>query len=58
MADGRAPNTPSPHVREKRRRRRAEILHAALRAFRENGYHTRNRFSTSATANRWARSRG
>jgi AcrR family transcriptional regulator len=40
MAHGRAPNTPSPHVREKRRRRRAEILHAALRAFRENGYHT------------------
>jgi TetR/AcrR family transcriptional regulator len=30
---------PSPHVREKRRRRRAEILHAALRAFRECGYH-------------------
>ncbi|MGD2155127.1 MAG: TetR/AcrR family transcriptional regulator, partial [Gemmatimonadales bacterium] len=40
MAHGRAPNTPSPHVREKRRRRRAEILHAALRAFSENGYHT------------------
>lgn len=40
MAHRRAPNTPSPHVREKRRRRRAEILHAALRAFRENGYHT------------------
>jgi TetR/AcrR family transcriptional regulator len=40
MAHGRAPNTPSPYVREKRRRRRAEILHAALRAFRENGYHT------------------
>jgi AcrR family transcriptional regulator len=31
--------TPSPHVREKRLRRRAEILHAALRAFREQGYH-------------------
>ena len=31
---------PSPHVREKRERRRAEILHAALIAFRENGYHT------------------
>ncbi len=29
----------SPHVREKRERRRAEILHAALRAFREKGYH-------------------
>ena len=40
MAQGRAPNTPSAHVREKRRRRRAEILHAALQAFRENGYHT------------------
>ncbi len=40
MADGRAPNSPSLHIREKRRRRRAEILHAALQAFRENGYHT------------------
>ncbi|UCC73622.1 MAG: TetR family transcriptional regulator [Gemmatimonadota bacterium] len=40
MAHGRAPNAPSPRVREKRRRRRAEILHAALRAFRETGYHT------------------
>ena len=30
---------PSPRVREKRRRRRAEILHAALRAFRDKGYH-------------------
>jgi AcrR family transcriptional regulator len=29
----------SPHVREKRRRRRAEILHAALRAFRDKGFH-------------------
>lgn len=29
----------SDHVREKRRRRREEILHSALRAFRENGYH-------------------
>ena len=29
----------SVHVREKRRRRRAEILHAALRAFRDKGYH-------------------
>jgi len=29
----------SPHVREKRRRRREEILHAALRAFRDRGYH-------------------
>jgi AcrR family transcriptional regulator len=31
--------TPSPRIREKRRRRRAEILHSALRAFRERGYH-------------------
>lgn len=30
---------PSPHVAEKRDRRRREILHAALRAFREKGYH-------------------
>ncbi|HEX9633116.1 MAG TPA: TetR/AcrR family transcriptional regulator [Gemmatimonadales bacterium] len=30
---------PSPHVRAKRQRRRVEILHAALRAFRERGYH-------------------
>lgn len=29
----------SPRVREKRQRRRREILHAALRAFRERGYH-------------------
>lgn len=29
----------SSHVRKKRRRRRQEILHAALRAFREEGYH-------------------
>jgi len=29
----------SAHVREKRRRRRAEILHGALRAFREKGFH-------------------
>jgi TetR/AcrR family transcriptional regulator len=29
----------SPHVREKRRKRRGEILHAALRAFGEQGYH-------------------
>jgi AcrR family transcriptional regulator len=29
----------SPHVRDKRERRRAEILHAALRAFRDKGYH-------------------
>lgn len=31
--------TPSPHVQEKRRRRRREILRAALEAFRERGYH-------------------
>jgi AcrR family transcriptional regulator len=30
---------PSPHVRAKRRRRRQEILGAALRAFRDQGYH-------------------
>lgn len=29
----------SSHVRSKRERRRAEILHAALEAVRENGYH-------------------
>ena len=29
----------SPHVHAKRERRRAEILRAALRAFRERGYH-------------------
>ena len=40
MPDGRGSNAASPHVLEKRRRRRAEILHAALIAFRENGYHT------------------
>lgn len=31
--------TYSEHVREKRRRRRAEILHAAFETFREKGYH-------------------
>ncbi|HET9325455.1 MAG TPA: TetR/AcrR family transcriptional regulator [Candidatus Eisenbacteria bacterium] len=31
--------TGSPRILEKRRRRRAEILHAALRAFRNKGYH-------------------
>jgi len=30
---------PSPRVHAKRERRREEILHAALRAFRERGYH-------------------
>jgi len=34
-----SPATPSPRVAEKRRRRRSEILHAALRAFRAKGYH-------------------
>ena len=29
----------SPHIREKRARRRAEILHAALATAREKGYH-------------------
>lgn len=29
----------SPHVRAKRKKRRAEILHAALSAFREQGFH-------------------
>ncbi|UCF21299.1 MAG: TetR family transcriptional regulator [Gemmatimonadota bacterium] len=40
MPESRAASTSSAHVLEKRRRRRAEILHAALTAFRENGYHT------------------
>lgn len=40
MQDSGAQTTSSPHVREKRARRRTEILHAALIAFRENGYHT------------------
>ena len=30
---------PTPHVRAKRERRRTEILHAALDAFRSKGYH-------------------
>jgi AcrR family transcriptional regulator len=30
---------PSPHVQKKRRKRREEILRAALRAFRAKGYH-------------------
>jgi AcrR family transcriptional regulator len=38
MPDGGTTST-SPHIREKRRRRRQEILHAALRAFKERGYH-------------------
>lgn len=39
MSSGGVEATVSPHVRDKRERRRAEILHAALRAFREKGYH-------------------
>ena len=39
MAPSRTPGSlASPHVRAKRSRRRTEILHAALRAFRERGY--------------------
>ncbi len=37
---GATAQTPtSPRIRAKRRQRRAEILHAALKAFRKNGYH-------------------
>ncbi len=39
MASDHREATVSSHVRDKRERRRAEILHAALRAFREKGYH-------------------
>ncbi len=39
MPPGRIATNASPHVREKHRRRRAEILRAALRAFRERGYY-------------------
>ena len=39
MSDDGAQATVSPHVRDKRERRRAEILRAALRAFRDKGYH-------------------
>jgi TetR/AcrR family transcriptional regulator len=39
VAPSRTPGSlASPHVRAKRTRRRTEILHAALRAFRERGY--------------------
>ena len=34
-----AARTRSPRIRAKRERRREEILHAALRAFRHRGYH-------------------
>ena len=39
MSAMRAPVMPSPRVAEKRDRRRREILRAALRAFRDKGYH-------------------
>ncbi len=39
MARSAAARTPSPHVHAKQERRRAEILGAALSAFRERGYH-------------------
>lgn len=39
MAKSAVRNEPSPRVRKKRLRRREEILRAALRAFREQGYH-------------------
>ena len=39
MSGSGAQTTVSSHVRDKRERRRAEILRAALRAFRDKGYH-------------------
>lgn len=39
MARPASAHSSSPHVLRKRQRRRAEILHAALTAFREKGYH-------------------
>lgn len=39
MSGDGAQATISPHIRDKRERRRAEILRAALRAFRDKGYH-------------------
>lgn len=39
MAEIASPEQASRHVRKKRRRRRAQILRSALRAFREQGYH-------------------
>lgn len=39
MATEQGSTIPSPHVRAKRQRRRTEILHAALHAFRQRGYH-------------------
>jgi TetR/AcrR family transcriptional regulator len=35
----RSGSTRSPRVRARRQRRRIEVLHAALRAFRDRGYH-------------------
>jgi len=39
MPSLRTKRMPSRHVAEKRSRRRREILHSALRAFRERGFH-------------------
>jgi AcrR family transcriptional regulator len=39
VSSKRAVTTGSAHVRKRRQQRRQDILHAALRAFRENGYH-------------------
>jgi AcrR family transcriptional regulator len=39
MTRSTASSQRSPHVRAKREKRRGEILRAALRAFRERGYH-------------------
>lgn len=39
MIEPRPAEPGSPHVRAKRSRRRQEILHAALQAFRRKGYH-------------------
>lgn len=39
MPSLRTKPSPSRHVEEKRTRRRREILHSALRAFRDRGYH-------------------
>jgi AcrR family transcriptional regulator len=36
----RSATGPSPYVRAKREKRRAELVHAALLAFREQGFHT------------------
>jgi len=39
VSSKRTAKTGSAHVRERREQRQRDILHAALRAFRENGYH-------------------